>query len=159
MTHGPPFFNQSSALVGNSSMALWQHTTFLKQADCTGREPGRTSWQTETLPTVLFPHPDQARKVAQVTYVNRGTGGTKASKTTTLVWINECRLDPVNTPHSPTCRSCVLASLLHNSGTCIFRILVFTSWIHQSDISVWKLQDLVLDHVTRSTSYNGQSIY
>ena len=29
----------------------------LSETDRTGREPGRTAWQTETLPTVLFPRP------------------------------------------------------------------------------------------------------
>ena len=29
----------------------------LSETDRTGREPGRTTWQTETLPTVLFPAP------------------------------------------------------------------------------------------------------
>ena len=41
----------------NSLIALWQHTTFLKQVDRTGHKPGRTARQTETLPTVLFPLP------------------------------------------------------------------------------------------------------
>ena len=51
------FFEPVVGTGGNSSIALWQPTTFLKQADHTGHEPGRTAWQTETLQTVLFPRP------------------------------------------------------------------------------------------------------
>ena len=51
------FFEPVVGTGGNSSIVLWQHITFLKQADRTGGEPGWTAWQTETLPTVLIPHP------------------------------------------------------------------------------------------------------
>ena len=53
ITRGWPLLNQSSALVGT---VQW-HSTFLKQADRAGREPGRLAFQTETLTTVLFPRP------------------------------------------------------------------------------------------------------
>ena len=49
ITHGRPLVNQSSALVETSFITFSKNSTFLKQADCTGLEPGWLTWQMETL--------------------------------------------------------------------------------------------------------------
>ena len=55
MTHGRPFLTSRRhwwERVNNTVIEF-----HLSETDRTGLEPGWTAWQTETLPTVLFPRP------------------------------------------------------------------------------------------------------
>ena len=62
ITYGMAFLDQLAALVGQLN-SMWKNSTFLKQMDRAGLEPGGPAWQTEMLTIMLYPYPSLSNSV------------------------------------------------------------------------------------------------
>ena len=56
ITHGTIFDEPVVGSGGDRLTTCWKNSSFLKQTDRTGLEPGWPTWKTETLTIMLYPH-------------------------------------------------------------------------------------------------------